>query len=175
ATEDRLSMAELVKGFHTYYLGHGGGLIYDHPSRDFEAALLAPMRAQLASVGVELRLGTRVEALERAGRGYLLDGARFDAVVLAADVTGTRALLSKARGLDGLDDRLLRLEPGQRYAVLRVWLDRAPRKTLPAFVITDRVALLDAITFCDRAEAESAGDVRAHGGSVLELHCYAVP
>ncbi len=173
--EERLSMAELVKGFHSYYLGHDGGLVYDHPTEDYEASLLKPIRAHLAEHSVALRLATPVSQLARVPEGFTVNGDRFDKVVLAADVVGVRAVLTGAQGLDGLDPRLLALQPGQRYAVLRLWLDRAARASLPVFVITDRYRLLDAITFYDRTEAESAAWVRANGGSVVELHCYAVP
>jgi carotenoid phi-ring synthase / carotenoid chi-ring synthase len=175
ADEALLSMAELVKGFHSYYLGHDGGLVYDHPVEDYEASLLKPIRAHLAQHQVKLNLSTPVTALERDASGFQVNGERFDQVVLATDVVGTRAVLSSARGLEGLDPRLLALKPGQRYAVLRVWLDQAARATLPVFVITDRYRILDAITFYDRTEAESAAWVRENGGSVVELHCYAVP
>lgn len=175
ADEERLSMAELVKGFHSYYLGHDGGLVYDHPVQDYEASILSPVRAHLAANGVTLRLSTPVSSLTKDASGFTVNAERFDAVVLAADVVGTRKVLSGAQGLEGLDRRLLELQPGQRYAVLRLWLDRAPRTTLPVFVITDRYQILDAITFYDRTEAESAAWVREHGGSVVELHCYAVP
>ncbi len=175
AHEEQLSMAELVKGFHSYYLGHDGGLVYDHPTQDYEASLLAPIRAHFAANGVSLRLSTPVSSLTRAGENFIVNGERFDAVVVASDVVGTRKVLSEARGLEGLDARLLQLQPGQRYAVLRVWLDRTARSNLPVFVSTDRYQILDSITFYDRTEAESAAWVREHGGSVLELHCYSVP
>lgn len=175
ANEDRLSMAELVKGFHSYYLGHAGGLVYDHPTEDYEAAFLAAIRARLDAFGVTVKLSSRVAGLERSGDGFTLQGERHDAVVLAADVVGTRAILSGSTGVQGLDPRLLELTPGERYAVVRLWLDRRPREGLPPFVITERHALLDAISFVDRAEAESGRWVREHGGSVVELHCYAVP
>lgn len=175
ADEEKLSMAELVKGFHTYYLGHDGGLVYDHPVHDYEASLLQPIRADLAGKGVALRLSTPVNSLERVEGGFLVNGERFEKVVLAADVVGVRSVLESGKHLEGLDPRLLALEPGQRYAVLRVWLDQAARTTLPVFVITDRYRLLDAITFSDRTESESAAWVRRNGGSVVELHCYAVP
>ena len=185
ADEEKLSMAELVKGFHTYYLGHDGGLVYDHPVQDYEASLLAPIRARLAESGVEVRLSTPVVRLGKPsprpspprgeGERFHVNGEEFSRVVLAADVVGTRAVLESAEGLEGIDPRLLKLRPGQRYAVLRLWLDLSARTTLPVFVITDRHRLLDAITFCDRTEAESAAWVRRNGGSVVELHCYAVP
>ncbi len=173
--EHRLSMAELVKSFHFYFLGHDGGLTYDHPVEDYEASLLTPIRAHLSKLGVTLRLGTRVTQLAREEGVFQVNGAPFDRVVLATDVVGTRAIVTGARGLEGLAPKLGTLEPGQRYAVLRVWIDKAARKTLPVFVISDRLRLLDAITFYERTEAESARWVERHGGSVLELHSYAVP
>jgi len=175
ADEDKLSLAELVKSFHFYYLGHDGGLVYDYPVRDYEASLLAPIRSHLAQLKVTLKLGTPVTALTRDAGGFTVDGQRFDSAVLATDVVGTRAILENSSGLQGLDPRLLRLQPGQRYAVLRLWLDSAARQSLPIFVVTERGELLDAIALTDRIEAESAAFVTQHGGSVVELHCYAVP
>lgn len=176
ADEHKLSMAELIKSFHFYFLGHDGGLGYDHPTSDYEASLLAPLRAHLGSLGVKLLLETPVSQLERAGDGtFLVNGGSFDRVVCAADVVGTRSILSNARGLEGLNPELTKMEPGQRYAVLRVWIDKAARANLPVFVITDRVRLLDSITIYDRTESESAEWVKKHGGSVIELHSYAVP
>ncbi|MBL8910854.1 MAG: FAD-dependent oxidoreductase [Archangium sp.] len=176
ADEHKLSMAELIKSFHFYFLGHDGGLGYDHPTADYEASLLIPLRAHLSSLGVKLLLATPVTQLERATDGtFLVNGGSFDRVVCATDVVGTRAILSSARGLEGLNAELTKLEPGQRYAVLRLWIDKAARAGLPVFVITDRVRLLDSITFYDRTERESADWVKKHGGSVIELHSYAVP
>ncbi len=172
ANEDRLSMAELVKGFHSYYLGHAGGLVYDHPTEDYEAAFLRAIRERLHGLGVDVRLSARVERIDP---GFFVGGERFDDVVLATDVVGTRRILECSGALEGLDPRLTALQPGERYAVVRLWLDRAPRTDLPVFVITERHAILDAIAFLDRTEQESARWVRTHGGAVVELHCYAVP
>ncbi len=173
ANEEKLSMAELVKGFHSYYLGHAGGLVYDHPTEDYEAAFLRTIRERLGQLGVDLRLGTPVERIEP---GFGIGAEKYDHVVLATDVVGTRRILEKSLGLGaGLDPRLGALQPGERYAVLRLWLDKELRRALPVFVITERHALLDAISFVDRAEKESHAWALKHGGSVVELHCYAVP
>lgn len=175
--EDHLvSLAELVKSFHFYYLSHDRGLLYDHPVEDYEPALLAPIRAHLAAHGAELRLATPVHHLERTpDGGFSVDGERFDRVVLAADVVGTRAIMGSATGLPAAAARLERLAVGQRYAVLRVYVDRDVRPGLPMFVVTDRERLLDSVTLYHRFEAESAAYVARHGGAVLELHSYAVP
>jgi isorenieratene synthase len=177
ADEDKLSLAELLKSFHFYYLGQDGGLVYDYPARDYEAAFLAPIRAELARHGAAVRLGVRVGSLVRTGDGYLVDGERFDKVVLAADVVGASQLMSRAVGFDdAVKAPLAQLKPGQRYAVLRVWVDRDVRDDVPVFVITDREEVLDAVTLYHRFEEETQADLAAHGGAaVLELHCYAVP
>jgi isorenieratene synthase len=176
ADEDKLSLAELLKSFHFFYLGQDGGLLYDYPPRDYEAAFLRPVREALAERGATLRLGTRVERLERTGDGYRVDGQPYDAVVVAADVVGASAIVSRATGLPAeLTERFARLRPGQRYSVLRVWVDKDLRPDLPVFVITDRIKVLDAVTINHRFEQETIDDVRAHGGYVFELHCYAVP
>ena len=57
AEDDKLSLAELLKSFHFYYLSHDGGLIYDYPDRDYEPAFLAPMRAELDRQHIALASG----------------------------------------------------------------------------------------------------------------------
>ncbi len=176
ADEDKLSLAELIKSFHFYYLGQDGGLVYHYPTRDYEAAFLAPMRAELAKYGATIHLSTPVTSLQRVPEGFSVNGAAFENVVLATDVVGARAIVTQAIGLpEPLKTQFARLEPGQRYAVLRLWTDRDVRGGMPAFVITDRVKVLDAFCSYHRFEQESQDWVKRHGGAVLELHCYAVP
>lgn len=175
ADEDKMSLAELVKCFHFYYLGHDGGLLYDFPTKDFEAALWTPIRRHLQGHGVELRLGRAVGKLGKTNEGFIVDGERFDQVVLATDVVGARAILESAPGLSGLSDDFRQLRPGQRYAVWRLWIDRDVRAGLPVFVITDRQVMLDAVALYHHLEDESRAWVAQHGGAVIELHSYAVP
>lgn len=177
ADESKLSLAELVKCFHFYFLGHDGGLVYDYPVRDYEPALLAPIRAHLTQLGVELRLETPVTRLERDGQGFVVNDQTFEHVVLAADAAASRAIVASAETLrqTPATERVAQLRAGQRYAVMRLWLDRDLRTDLPVFLITDREILLDAVAVYHRLEHESAAYAKAHGGSVLELHSYAVP
>lgn len=174
--EDKLSLAELIKSFHFYYLSQDGGLVYDYPVHDYEPAFLAPMRAALEKHRARVHLSTRVTSLSKDASGFEVQGRRFDRVVLATDVVGTKAIISTAEGLPPeVKARFEALKPGQRYAVLRLWLDKDVRTGFPPFVITDRVRVLDAFTTYHRFEHEAAEWTKAHGGSVLELHCYAVP
>jgi isorenieratene synthase len=176
ADEDKLSMGELLKSFHFYYLGQDGGLVYDYPTQDYESAFLAPIRAELTKHGATVRLSTPVQSLVKTAEGFTVDGERFDQVVMAADVVGARAILGRAQGLPAeLNARFEQLRPGQRYAVLRLWCDKDVRADIPPFVITDRIDVLDAVTAFHRYELETRADLATHPGFVLELHCYAVP
>ncbi len=176
ADEDKLSFAELIKSFHFYFLGQDGGLIYDYPTRDYEAQFLAPIRAELTRHGAQISVSTPVESLEKHETGFTVNGAPFDHVVMAADVVGARHVLANAKGLPpSVNAQFETLKTGQRYAVLRLWIDKDVRADMPPFVITDRAKVLDAFTVYHRLEEESVADFKAHGDFILELHCYAVP
>src|SRR5690606_14733875 len=117
-------------------------------------------------------------------RQFSVDGAHFDYLGSASDVVGTRAIFERSPELAAAAPttaaRVATLRPGQRYAVLRLWLDRDVTRELTGFVITDRERILDAVAFLHLAERESerwVAERRAAGlgGAVLELHCYAVP
>lgn len=152
AHEDRLSMSELVKSFHFYYLSHDHGLSFDRLTAPVEEAVMGPLAARLRAQGVTIRLGAAVKSLSVEG-GFSVDGEAFDNVVLAANVTAAKQLLP---------GRFDALSAGQRYAVLRLWLSKPlGGEKLPAFVATERVRALDA--FCPVSD------------EVLELHSYALP
>ncbi|MGF1509674.1 MAG: FAD-dependent oxidoreductase [Myxococcota bacterium] len=171
ADETKLSAAELMKSIHYYYFGHDHGLMYDYPPADYNHSIWNPVSQRLEDLDVTLRLGEPVQRLEFARDGWNVEGHHFDYVVLACDVAAAGPLLEQV----GAPLDVSTLEPGQRYASVRLWVDRDARHTTPPFVITDRVEVLDAIAFYHRMEAEAARYVREAGGAVIELHCYAVP
>jgi isorenieratene synthase len=176
-----MSMAELVKGFHFYYLSNDAGLLYDFLDDDFAVTFAEPAHARLEQHGATVRLGHAVQAIERDedGEGLRVDGERFDWVVLAADVPGTRAILEASASLVGecpeLGRKLAALRPGQRYAVLRLWLAEPVDVPGPAFVITERPRVLDSVTFVHRVTEDARAWAARTGGSVVELHGYAIP
>lgn len=182
---DKMSMAELIKSFHFYYLSNDSGLIYDYLDDDFEPALLAPLRAHLREHDVDVRTSCEITQIVATHDGrYEIAGETFDYLVVASDVVGTRALFERSPSLiatvPDTAAKVATLAPGQRYAVLRVWLDRKFDRKLPGFIITERVQLLDAVTFVHDTERESTAWVAEReaaglAGSVIELHCYSVP
>ncbi len=182
ADETKLSFAELVKSFHFYYLSHDGGLVYDYPRRDYESIFLEPIRTELLSHGAELRMETAVDTLQAQDSRFLVNGEAFDRVIVSTDVVGANHILSQAEGLPAaLCQQLSELHPGQRYCVLRLWIDKDVRDDIPVFVITERVQVLDSVTLYHRFERETQSCLQAAQArgeavkAVIELHCYSVP
>jgi isorenieratene synthase len=179
ADEWRMSMAELLKSFHFYYLSNDTGLIYDYPADDYQRALIGPLQAHLEQSGVQLRLGEGVSSVTPRDDGTItVDGRSFDHVVLACDVVGARAIAERSPALSAgytLGPTLSALRPSQRYAVQRVWSDRRLDPHRPVFVITERQRLLDAVTDVSRVASSARRWADESGGGVYELHCYAVP
>jgi isorenieratene synthase len=179
ADAERISMAELVKSFHFYYLSHDHGLEYDWLAGSYHDDLLEPLREHLVGHGVRIRSGEPVARIEGEPGDLRVHGERFDDVVLATDVPGTRAIVEAsalAEREPALREAVAGLRAGQRYSVVRVWIEGAvPEAELPVFVITERARVLDAIAMLHRVEEGARTWAEQHQGSVLELHCYAVP
>lgn len=181
AEEDRLSLAELIKSFHFYYLSHDGGLLYDYPICDYESGILEPFRLALTELGVRLELGHEVTQLAHDQGKFELNGQSFDAVVVALDPLGLGRVFSQARGLpEAVRGSLAAVRAGQRYAVWRVWLSEDVRAGLPVFSITERKEILDSVTLYHRFERETQAQLQdetafAEVKSVLELHSYSIP
>jgi isorenieratene synthase len=182
ADPDRMSLAELIKSFHFYYLSHDHGLCYDYLLGGYERALLAPLRTRLEALGVTLRTGVEVASLGRTQepRGFVVEGSTFDDVVVASPAAATRALLEASpfvrEEAPRFASQLATLRSGQRYAIVRLFCEREVGQEHPVFVITDRHQLLDSVTFLHRVDPELAAWAKARGGgAVYELHSYAVP
>lgn len=177
--DDRLSTAELIKSFHFYYLSHDHGLGYDFVDGNYATGFIDPITAHCEAHGVIFLTDTPVEQLERDGDRWQVNGQSFDAVVLAADVGAAGAILRASESVcadaPSLVSRFEHVRAGQRYAVLRLWLDQPSPDDLPVFVSTERRGAIDAAAFIDRIDPEAAAWSSEHGGSVVELHCYSVP
>ena len=103
ASPHEFAAGELVAMFHTYFIGSAEGLVFDVPSDDYDTSLWAPLGRHLAELGVTVRCGAAVDALEvsedrvsvRVGQEVL----SADAAVLATDPRSARGLVA------GLSDR----------------------------------------------------------------------
>jgi carotenoid phi-ring synthase / carotenoid chi-ring synthase len=179
ADADLMSAAELMKSFHFYFLSNDLGLLYDYLAADYDAGFLSPLRSFLTRHGAQVRLSRPAAALGRRGQAITVDGEAFDYTVLAAHVKESRRLVESAAFIaqeaPDTHRRFSRLKASQGYAVLRVWLDRPFQRDVPPFVAVDRLRFLDSITACHRVDPASRAWAAEKGGSVMELHSYALP
>ncbi|GAB1513147.1 FAD-dependent oxidoreductase [Actinophytocola sp. KF-1] len=176
-----LSAAELATMFHIYFLGSSEGLIFDVPRDGYPTTLWHPLRRLLTRLGVEVRTGTAVSAVERDASGFTVGtgGERLhaDAVVLATDVRGLRRLVaaSPTLGDPGWRARVGELDTTPPFLVSRLWLDRPARPERPPFLGTSGFRLLDNVSVLELFEDEARAWREETGGSVVELHAYALP
>ncbi|MDQ6715918.1 MAG: FAD-dependent oxidoreductase [Actinomycetota bacterium] len=176
------SGAELVAMFHTYFLGSAEGLLFDVPRDDYDTTLWAPLGRYLHCLGVEVRTGMRVTALDDAGEevAVRLDDGRSvtaDAVVLATDQAPLQRIVEATPWLgdEQWRGRVHRRQSAPPFAVWRMWLDRRTRDGTPAFLGTSNFGPLDNVSVVHLFEDGAARWAATHGGSVVEVHAYAVP
>ncbi|MFF0463101.1 FAD-dependent oxidoreductase [Streptomyces mexicanus] len=177
----QLSAAELALMFHIYFLGSAEGLLFDVPRSPFPAALWDPLAGYLRRHGARVRTGILVEHVEPARDGrYRIstdqDEARHDGVVLALDSAGLRRLVGRCDRLGdpAWRERIARLRTAPPFLVSRLWLDRPVAPDRPGFLGTSGFGSLDNISVLERWEDQAARWAARTGGSVVELHAYAL-
>jgi carotenoid phi-ring synthase / carotenoid chi-ring synthase len=186
------SGAELVAMFHLYFVGSAEGLLFDVPRDDYDATLWAPLGAHLHGLGVRVETGREVRSVAELGEGLrVLHGAagsddqgwlEADAVVLALDPVGLRRVLAASPGLGGDDDAgatwrnaVAGIRSAPPFAVWRLWLSGRVAPERPPFLGTSGYGPLDNVSVLERFEQHATTWSRAHDGSVVELHAYALP
>jgi isorenieratene synthase len=177
--EAELSAAELLMMFHFYFTGNAEGLLFDVARQPLTTAIWQPFAAWLRARGVTLLTSTRAERVERNAAGGIVvrhtqGVTEADDVVLALDVCPLKQLVAQSPALAALS-ALQALGLTRRFAVWRLWLDRPLDHDRVAFAGTTGVGLLDNISRYESFQDESAAWSERHGGSVVELHAYAVP
>ncbi|MFK0117645.1 FAD-dependent oxidoreductase [Streptomyces sp. NPDC090994] len=177
-----LSAAEMALMFHIYFLGSSEGLLFDVPREPFPQALWDPLARHLAAYGARVRTGTPVEAVRpRPGGGHEVSAAggtrRYDAVVLALDTGGLRTVVGRSPELGdpAWRDRVARLRTAPPFLVSRLWLDQPVAPGRPGFLGTSGYGTLDNVSVLSHWEGEAARWAARTGGSVVELHAYALP
>lgn len=177
--EAELSAAELLMTFHFYFTGNAEGLIFDVVRQPLAVALWQPFHDWLRARGVEVLTDTTVERVTRNQDGRLQVSHAHgvhdaDDLVIALDVAGLKQLVAQSSALTALSN-VQALTATLPFAVLRLWLDRPLNPDRVAFAGTTGVGLLDNISCYERFQDQSAAWAQKHGGSVVELHAYAVP
>ena len=177
------SGGELIAMFHIYFLGSAEGLLFDVAADDFDATWWAPLGRYLTRRGAEIRCGAPVAAIEASGgpgrRVVLADGQRIDVdgVVLATDRAALQRLVTASPDLgdDAWRAAVARGRMAPRFVVQRLWFDRPTRPDTSPFLGTAAYGRLDNVSAVHLLEDGAADWARRTGGSVVELHAYAVP
>ena len=104
------------------------------------------------------------------------DDIEADGLVLATDVAGLQRIVENSPDLgdDRWRSRIAAIGTAPPFAVQRLWLDRSVNPDRAAFLGTGGQPPLDNVSVLDRYEREAATWSRRTGGSVVELHSYAV-
>ncbi|WP_331283985.1 FAD-dependent oxidoreductase [Streptomyces sp. H39-S7] len=176
-----LSAAELVLMFHIYFLGSSEGLLFDVPREPFPQGLWDPLARYLGTLGVEIRTGTAVGEVLPADEERMTvvtdtAGEPYDGVVLALDTGGLRTVVGASPELvdSAWRERIARLRTAPPFLVSRLWLSRPVAGDRPGFLGTSGYDGLDNVSVLDRWEGEAHRWALRTGGSVVELHAYAV-
>jgi isorenieratene synthase len=179
--EEAMSAGELLMMFHFYFSGNPEGLIFDVSKQPFSKSIWGPLGDYLAGRGVDVRTGCAVSCVAKGGERrwtVALDGeaVEADVVVLALNVPALQGVVAESPDLDdtGFRRSVEGLALTHPFAVWRLWLDRKANAGRAPFVGTTGVGSLDNISLYHLFEDESRSWVERHGGSVVELHAYAV-
>ena len=179
APVQKLSTAELMKAFHFFYLSHDHGLLYDYFDTDYAEALVEPIQRCLTQYNVAIKLNQAVTKTERENNKFKVGNESFDYLILASDVVGTRKICGNSPWINSLSEKtqmeIASLQASDGYAIYRIWMERQTSPSLPVFVITEKRAVLDSVTFYHQFDRASAKWAKESGGGVYELHCYALP
>ncbi|MDB5227133.1 MAG: hypothetical protein JWN78_1326 [Bacteroidota bacterium] len=179
AQPEKMSMAELIKGFHFYFLSNDDGLMYDVLDDDFNTTFLKPVEHFILQHNGKIKLNTEINSIEYKNEKFIVDDEIFDYCILSADVKHVRSLVEKSKGLaefPSFRKNIGELKCTDRYAVWRIWTDKFEQDdTLPYFIFTDRLQALDSITFYHKMEKESTVWSEKNQGGIFELHSYSLP
>ena len=173
--EEAMSAGEMLMMFHLYFCGSGEGILFDVLTEPFGDAVWAPMRRHLERLGGTVVVNDDVERLDEPGAG--------EAVVLATTVHSLQRIVAANPWLtdrfDGVGAAwaadLKALDQAPPFAVLRLWLDRDVNDDRAPFAGTAALGILDNISCVHRYQGEARRWSMQTGGSVVELHAYALP
>ena len=181
AHPDDFSAGELVAMFHTYFLGSSEGLLFDVPRDDYDSCLWSPLRRYLERLGAEVRTAEAVTWVD-VESGVAADRSAHPALrwkPMRLCLRQIRRLCADwLLSLDWRDEawreRVAATCNAPPFAVWRLWLDRPVASDRAAFLGTSGFGPLDNISVLERFEEGARRWAAAHGGSVVELHAYAL-
>lgn len=179
ALPEFISMGELIKSFHFYFLSNDQGLLYDVLNDDFHNTLLEPARKFIENNGGSIEINTPVLAIHKEENKFHVNNEHYDYLIMSTDIHGTKKIFSNSDflkyGETEFYNQIMNQKKSQKYSVLRLWMDKRIGDDLPFFIFTDAFKILDSITFYHNMEKESAEWAEKNSAGIYELHSYAIP
>lgn len=178
--EQTMSAAELLMMFHFYFMGNREGLIFDVARRPMSQAYWTPFEHYLRGLNVDVRLGAHATRLRKSDERWIVECDRGEVrardIVLAVTVPALKKILRASPSLrsPGWSDKISLLEVTMPFVVWRLWLDKPTLISRSAFVGTSGLGIIDNISLYHLFQDESRQWAHRTGGSVVELHAYAV-
>jgi len=137
------------------------------------------MNSYLNKFAVAIHLNTPVAMIDLDDDKFVVNSKSYDYMILATDIPGTQKIIAASPALrnkyPNFSTRIAQQKISQKYAVLRIWIDKDVKQKYPFFIFTDAVEILDSITIYHQMEASSHKWVAENGGGIFELHSYALP
>jgi carotenoid phi-ring synthase / carotenoid chi-ring synthase len=170
--QETMSAAEMLMMFHLYFCGSAEGILFDILDEPFDIAVWQPMERLLRSHGVSIETNSRIAMLAEPGPD--------EAVVLALSVEALQSVvdanhwMSSSEGGDSWAHSIASLRQAPPFAVLRLWLDRAVEPNRAPFAGTAGMGVIDNISAVGRYQGEAHRWELSNGGTVIELHGYAL-
>lgn len=181
--EEGVSAAEMIARLHFYFLGNPEGMCFDVFEEPTSDVLWRPMERYLARHDVDVQFGARATSVTVSPQGAVsvsLESGKVleaEALVLAVTVDTLRSILETSPDLRADADfatSITTLRKASSFAVHRLFLDRPVDDASEPFVATAGLGMLDAIAVYERFEGESRRWALRTGGSVVQLHAYAL-
>jgi carotenoid phi-ring synthase / carotenoid chi-ring synthase len=171
--QDQMSAAEMLMMFHLYFCGSAEGILFDVLDESFGDAVWTPMTRYLESLGVVIHLNSPITQLpEPTGNDGVVLAVTVSALqqVIAANpwMTASAEAEKWARSIEQLDQ-------APPFAVWRLWLNCTLVPSRQPFAGTAGLGIIDNISVVDRYQGEAHRWALRTGGSVVELHGYALP
>ena len=181
---DEVSAAEMIQMMHLYFMSHPEAMNREITTTDHATAVIDPWVDRLRNLGAEILTDSPVDGLvfeDGCPVGEVGREERYDWVILATSVPGTRSILNGSIGndahsqdvVDGLCEKVNELKVAPPYRVVRFWLDRQPSEDVPDIIESPQHPPINLAVQFHLLEEESAEWAAQTGGSVLELHLYA--
>ncbi len=185
ASPHDFAAGELVAMFHAYFTGFRGRTAVRRARRRLRHGAVGtarPSARESGGGGPHPHAGdrrwtsaTRSESATSTKPPVHAGSEQPDALVLATEARGLRGLVAGARHADpNWAATISRMTDAPAFGVLRLWLDRPVDADRPAFLGTSGYGLLDNVSVLERFEAGAARWAARTGGSVVEVHAYAL-